>query len=551
MGKIQKALLLIVILPFLFFACSNSSTSQGDNRVVYSLDDNAKGVIETVNNIVNMTVVSNDSNDFKAEYRAGFVQGRLQGRLIISARDNFWDASYLVDPSHSFPKQIGPTNDELKKAEIILRTNYDAFIENLKNSNIDNDVRNKLKRLLFRMLGIYHGVALNQPASIDFSGLWLPDSRYFTEKELTLGYETSTLTFMDVYYVNAYMDLMDIVSFSPELTGGRHYDLPGKCSAFIKRTDKEILITHNSWTSYLSQTMTQTVAVNGDIVTLNAITPGQIGSNTDFGYNNKGIIFNETTHRVSQSQVKPNGIFLIWRATLAETFSKSIDDFFRYVSIDNTGTYSNGYMLIDAKNNETGLVEMSYRCFIFYRSNGGEYGVTTKSMDSEPCSSDYDRELVTAQYMMGINYPASYQVAKDLGSKDNRPARKRQFKQFLPDVKTVEDAKRLITYTDPKNPLSIFGRWDLGYGETPYPKMIPDGSIDAKVASTTMALEFMKLQGKLNLSSDKKGFWMLFGTPYVNGEPFIWSKSSWKWVKLRDVPDRVDGQFTLMNLYLE
>jgi hypothetical protein len=61
----------------------------------------------------------------------------------------------------------------------------------------------------------------------------------------------------------------------------------------------------------------------------------------------------------------------------------------------------------------------------------------------------------------------------------------------------------------------------------------------------------MKLQGKLNLSSDKKGFWMLFGTPHVNGEPFIWSKSSWKWVKLRDVPDRLEGQFTWFNLYLE
>jgi hypothetical protein len=208
-------------------------------------------------------------------------------------------------------------------------------------------------------------------------------------------------------------------------------------------------------------------------------------------------------------------------------------------------------MLINAKNNETGLVEMSYRCFIFYRSTGGEYKVTSLSMDSRPCSTNYDREIVTPQYIMGINYPASYQVADDLGSTDNRPAKKRQFKQFLPDVKTIEDAKALITYTDPKNPLSIFGRWDLGYGETSYPKMIPDGSIDAKAASTTMALDFMKLQGKLNLSSDKKGFWMLFGTPHVNGEPFIWSKSSWKWVKLRDVPDRLEGQFTWFNLYLE
>lgn len=546
----KRLAIFFMLFVSLLFSCSSDSTKP-DSRVVYTLDDNAKGVIETVNNIVNMTVVSNDANDLKAEYRAGFIQGKLQNKLIISARDNFWDSSYLVDPSHSFPKQIGPTPEELKKAEIVLRNNYDAFIEYLRNSNIDDGIRHKLKRLLFKMLGIYHGATLNQPAGINFNGTWLPDSRYFTEKELTLGYETMTLSFMDLYYLNAYMDLMDVLSFSPELEGQSIYYRPDKCSAFIKRTDREILITHNSWTSYLSQTMTQTYSINGDMVTMNAISPGQIGSNTDFGYNNKGIIFNETTHRVSRNQPKPNGIYLMWRATLAETFASSIDDFFRYISIDNTGTYSNGYMLIDAKNNETGLVEMSYRCFIFYRSTGGEYGVTSLSMDSQPCSTDYDREIVTPQYIMGINYPASYQVANDLGSTDNRPARKRQFKQFLPNVKTVEDAKALITYTDPKNPLSIFGRWDLGYGETSYPKMIPDGSIDAKAASTTMALEFMKLKGKLNLSSDKKGFWMLFGTPYVNGEPFIWSKSSWKWVKLRDVPDRLDGQFTWFNLYLE
>ena len=39
---------------------------------IYSLDNNASGAIETTNNIVNMTVVSKDANDLKAEYRAGF-----------------------------------------------------------------------------------------------------------------------------------------------------------------------------------------------------------------------------------------------------------------------------------------------------------------------------------------------------------------------------------------------------------------------------------------------------------------------------------------------
>jgi hypothetical protein len=261
-------------------------------------------------------------------------------------------------------------------------------------------------------------------------------------------------------------------------------------------------------------------------------------------------MFNETTHRASKGQAKPNGLWIFWRATLAEQFSASIDDFFRYISLDNTGTYLNGYMVVDANTNETGLVEMSYRCFVYYRSSGGAYTVTSRALDNGICTTDYDAEMITQNYLMGINYPASLQVREDLQSTDNRPARRRQFKELLPGVTDLEKAKSVITYTDPQNPLSIFGRWDLGYGETDYPKQIPDGSADSKAASTAMVRAFKVLSGTLDTSSVNTGFWMLYGTPRVNGAPFIWSQSSWKWQKLRDVPDRVEGSFTLMPLYL-
>jgi uncharacterized lipoprotein YmbA len=543
--------MLCLLAAFVLSACSGNSAPVS-NRTVFNLDANASGVIETINNIVNMTVVSKDANDLKAEYRAGFVQGKLQGKTILSARDNNWDNAYLTDPSHSFPKQHGPTRSELEAAGGILNANYNGFIIHLENPATDADVAYRLKRLLFRMLGIYHGATLTQPETLDFSGSWLPDDGYFRPEELSLGYETAGLSFMDVYFLNAYSDMMDVISFSPELAvdGIRPGDYPDKCSAFLKRTGNEVILTHNSWAGFLSQTMTQTLAVNGDLLTMNALNPGLIGSATDFGFNNKGIMFNETTHRMSKGQVKPNGLWIFWRAALAEQFSTSIDDFFRYISLDNTGTYLNGYMLADANTNETGLVEMSYRCFVYYRSSGGAYTVSSKSLDGNICSTDYDAEMITPDYLMGINYPASLQVRSDLQSTDNRPARRRQFKQLLPGVTDMETAKAVITFTDPLNPLSIFGRWDLGYGETSYPKQIPDGSIDSKVGSTGMVRSFMGLSGTLDTSAVNTGFWMLYGTPTVNGAPFIWSQSSWKWQKLRDLPDRVDGSFTLMPLYL-
>ncbi len=545
-------LLSLLVVVFLCVAWAGAADANPTNRVVYNLDSNASGVTETINNIVNLTVVSTDANDLKAEYRAGFVQGKLQGTTILSARDNAWDMLYLLDPSHSFPKQRGPAPAELNQAAGILNSNYDAFIQYLHNPATDAEVSHRFERLLFRMLGIYHGATLAQPASLDFSGSWLPDNAYLKPEELALGYEMTGLTFMDVYFVSAYADLMDVISSSmtPALVGARATDHPDSCSAFLKRTGQEVLLTHNTWQGFLSQTMVMTLSINGEWFTVNSSAPGTLSSGTDFGYNNKGILFNETTHRMSKVTVKPDGIWTFWRAALAEQFSGSLDDFFRYISLDNTGTYLNGYMLVDAKTNETGLVEMSYRCFVYYRSNGGPYSVTSKSLDGAPCATDYDAEMITPDYLMGINFPASLQVRDDLQSTDNRPARREQFKQLLPGVTNTDDAKAVITHTDPANPLSIFGRWDLGYGQTNYPKQIVDGSIDAKVADTAMVRSFMGLDGAFDLTSPASGFWMKFGTPYVDGSPFIWSLSSWKWQKLRDVPDRLDGAFTLMPLYL-
>jgi len=515
----------------------------------YAIDARASGVAETLNNIANLTVVSKDTNDLRAEYRAGFVQGKLQAKGILAARDNTWDLAYLTDPSHGFPKQPSPTPAELSRAAGLLGSNYTAFIAHLKSPDTDPKVAQNLKRLLFRMVGIYHGATRKEPAPLDFSGAWLPDAAYFKPAELGLGYETSSLTFMDLYYINSSNDLSDTITFGkPPPTTASPVD---KCTAFLKRVGPEVIIAHNSWMGFLSQTMTMTLAINGEHLTVNAATPGLIGSGTDFGYNNKGIMFNETTHRMAHSVVKPDGIWIFWRAALAEQFSASIDDFFRYISIDNTGTYLNGYMLSDAKSGETGLVEMSYRCFIYYRSSGGAYALSSKSLDGQACSTEYDAEMVTPDHLLGFNFPASIQVRADLQSQDNRPARRRQLMRLMPGVVDLDSARTAITYTDPANPLSVFGRWDLDYGETSFPKMVPDGAVDAKVGDTGMVRSFMKLNGGLDRSQDAKGFWMLFGTASIRGAPFVWSQSSWKWQKLRDVPDRLAGKYTLIPLHLK
>ncbi len=538
-----KGLLLLTAMALLLTAANCGDSSESRLRC-YTLSSDTKGCIEKVDNILNMTVVSKNENVYKAEYDAGFIQGKLQKNSIIAARDNNWDNLYLTDPSHSFPKQLPPTEVELSEAQRVLRTNYIYTIDYIENHG-DTVIKENFTRVIFRLLGLFHGTQLDSPASLDFSGQWLPHLDYFSDSERLLGYETPDLTFMDIYFVNGVEDLADVIS---SLIDAPYRYRMTKCSAFVKKTADDIYITHNSWAGFLAQSMTVNLYVNGDFLTFNAITPGVISSLTDFGYNNKGIMFNETTHYATYSEPKSDALWMFLRATLAEQFSNSLEEFFSYVSLEPSGTYMNGYMIVDTKTNEIGLVEMSYKSFVFFKPDGqGGYTVITKP---DGLSKVYDTEMVKADYILGINYPASFQIRDDLKSIDSRPARKRQFLEFIGGVNDIETSKALITYTDPLNPLSIYGRWDLGYGETPVPKTVPDGSIDAKAASASMTAYAMNLQGIFETESPYKNFWMKFGTPHVNGSPFIWSQSQWSGQKLRDVPDALDGNYNLLNLYM-
>lgn len=547
MKSCPKVLCIVFLISAIFciVGCGGSGSSGKENKIkTYSLGPNAQGAMEVVDNIYNMTIVSKHDNVLKAEYDAGFIQGKLQQSLIVSARDNYWDVAYLTDPSHAFPAQIPPTQGELSTALGVLKDNYAYTIEYIKKQPNPVTAQN-LKRLLFRMLGIYHGTLLETPATLDFSGEWLPDLGYFSPSELILGYETPDLTFMDIYFINGSADLMDVIASLVDAPTPLR--LP-KCSAFVKKTADDIYIAHNSWYGFLAQSMAMNFSINDTFVTFNTLSPGLISSLTDFGYNNRGIMFNETTHHATYSQTKKDALWMVWRSSLAEQFSGSLDEFFDYLSLEPSGTYMNGYMIVDVKTREIGLVEMSYKSFVFFKPNGQNgYDVITKP---DALYKGYDPELITAEYILGINYPVSYQIRDDLHAIDTRPARRYQFLKAISSLSDIESAKALITYTDPDNPLSIYGRWDLGYGLTPTPKTVPDGSIDAKVFSASMASYARDLEGIFDLNSPYPSFWMKYGSPHVKGRPFIWSASQWKGQKLRDVPNIIDGKYHLLNLYI-
>jgi hypothetical protein len=272
-------------------------------------------------------------------------------------------------------------------------------------------------------------------------------------------------------------------------------------------------------------------------------------------------MFNETTHRYSYDEPKAKALWMFWRAGLAEEFATTIDDFFNFVALEASGTYMNGYMVANAFTERIGYVEMTWDAFQFFKlpkDGEGNVLVRSKPKGLEPY---YDQQLIQPSFVLGINFPASIYVRDQLQSVDNRPARRTQFLERIGGVTDIATAKALVTYTDPTNPLSIYGRWDLGFGLTPAPKTVPDGSCDAKAVSAKMVRATLGtggkagkadsgLKGVLDTKAKKKAFWMKYGTPEFNGKPFIWSESMWPGQKLRGVPDVVAGDWQLLNLYM-
>ncbi len=533
--------------------------SQKERKInEFILNEYCKGYSVNLDNCWNYTIIAQDPSlsILENEFYAGFIQGKIQGKLAIkAARDNVW-RNMLICGTPQDNLFITIPDGALDICAKSLTDNYRYFYNWVREHENEKAGQN-LKRLLFRMAGIYGGVNFDKPVKLTFEELD-PDKMDPADFKLG-GYDAEKITFLDIYLINAEMDMFDVVADSLDMGFGEANTGRPKqdhCSAFVKFADDgEIYITHNSWCGYYAQSCAVTYVICDDFITQNAYSQGQFGSNTDFGFNKNGIGFNETTHAHLYNESKQDGIWLCWRAALAEMFATSIQEFYEYVSIDNTGTYLNGYMLIDAFRKEIGLVEMSYKRFVLFTSDGKELKVVD-STGYIPTRKDYDPHLISANHMFGINMAISKSVTYDLETIDTRPMRRVQFFERIGMVNCIESAKSLITFNQDREPLSIYGRWDKGFGTTEFKKTRPDGSIDAKAVSASIIIETLEgLKLKANKDSKRTSFWMKYGTPIIDGKPFIWSESFFKEFKSPQevdfVPDAIDGKWNLVPLFID
>ena len=239
----------------------------------------------------------------------------------------------------------------------------------------------------------------------------------------------------------------------------------------------------------------------------------------------------------------------------AEFFSKSIDEFYDYVKLDNTGTYLNAYMLVDAYKGEFGMIDMSYARFALFKSDGKELKVED-STGYVPNFLDWDHHMVTVDHVLGCNNPSYKRIWRELETIDGAPKRRYQLWRNIPNVRTMDDAKNLVTYNESLEPISIAGRWDKNYGTSEFIRYQPHGSIDAKAFGTNEIKEVLaNLSMKPSINGTKTSFWMKFGSPYIDGTPFIWSDSIWARFKEPEevdcIPDAIDGQWNRVKMFME
>ena len=542
----------------------------------YVLNQYTKGYSQCIDNNWNFAIYAQDPtvSIYQNEYNAGYVQGKIQGNAMIKAtRNNTW-RWYVLDEGPG-ANSVTPPAGAVEQAVKALTDNYNYMTDYVEKKQGDRHIQG-LIRLMYRMLGIYHGAADKEALKdVTFDNLKMSN---MTPDELKMNSGDDPLTFIDIYFLNAQMDLWDAIGkelgidFNDVEKSDKEHTLqtkedlermskddrlkPGRCSGFVTRLDNgEILWSHTSWCCFFAQSCAVTYVIGEDFLTQNSFCPGQFGSNTDFGFNGHGIGFNETTETYFYNESKTLGLWLTWRAAAAEAFATSIDDFYDYVSLDNTGTYLNAYMLVDAYRGEFGLIDMSYARFALFKGDGKNLTVKD-STGYEPNFLDYDSHMISPSHVLGCNIPIYIRIWRELQTIDGAPKRRYQLYRHIGSVRTMDDAKHLITYNGDLEPISIAGRWDKNYGTSEFLRYQPHGSIDAKVFGTE---EIKQVLASLSMKPSKDGaktsFWMRFGSVKLDGTPFIWSESIWAKFKQPEevdfIPDAIDGAWNRVKLFME
>lgn len=277
----------------------------------------------------------------------------------------------------------------------------------------------------------------------------------------------------------------------------------GHCSAIAATgswtRDGEIVIAHNSWTSYVIgerwNIIIDLVPEKGDRIIMDAL-PGLIHSGDDFYINSSGLIVTETT--ITQFKgFDTTGIPEFIRAREAIQYSSSLDEWAAIMKNRNNGGYANDWLIGDNKTGEIARLELGLKNQILERTKDG--------------------------YFVGSNFAVNEKLIKEETTFDpslpniSPNTRKARWDELMKESKgkiDVESAKQFMgdhydtwRKKEKASGFTLCGHFDTDEIAAPYwgqNSFDPSGAVQGKATDSGLASE-MKL-------------WAIMGHPC--GEPF-------------------------------
>jgi hypothetical protein len=139
--------------------------------------------------------------------------------------------------------------------------------------------------------------------------------------------------------------------------------------------DRQIVIAHNNWTSYLAGERWVMIfdiqPEHGNRILMDGF-PGVITSDDDFGVNSAGIMITETT--ITQFEGwDPNGKPEFMRSRKALQYANSVDDYVRILKEGNNGGYANDWLIGDRKTGEIAYLELGLKNTPLWRTKDGYF----------------------------------------------------------------------------------------------------------------------------------------------------------------------------------
>lgn len=293
-------------------------------------------------------------------------------------------------------------------------------------------------------------------------------------------------------------------------SGGLEGGNKDKCSAFIAvgsyTKDGKICCAHNSFDDFLSgqfyNIVIDLLPKKGNRILYQAA-PGYISSQTDFFVTSEGFIGTETTiggfHMYEKHD--PNCV----RIRNCMQYAKTLDDYVKMLTKNNSGDYANSWLIGDIKHNEIMRIELGLKFVNVEKKKDGYFigynGVDDPRIRNLECSNTgYD------------------DVRRHEGS------RKVRLEQMMEENKgnlNVELAKEIIgdhydVYLNKINPCSrtvcshyeLDDRAFMSQSDRPLPYQ-PRGAVDGAVCDSTLAKEmsfFVRWGSSCGTSFDKNTF---------------------------------------------